>query len=260
MKPTYLPLICLLVCSTGADAAVLALYGNTNAGSTAASNTSVTSQSNGAAAVPNLTVSAVTGVGLNGNFNTFFIRNQFGANLWISGSSPVGAGTASTDLWIGANNQNWGAVSAPASTTHYLQFTLTADVGKTLDLSNLTFNWQAAINNQTDSLSFGYQLFASADGGAYATVGSSGSKAVGNGLALSTDWGNITSENINLNSLDGANSVTFRLAMNNPNDTTAGSYVQFFRNIAVNGSVVPEPSAALLGGLGMLALLRRRRA
>ena len=27
-----------------------------------------------------------------------------------------------------------------------------------------------------------------------------------------------------------------------------------------NFSVVPEPSAALLGGLGMLALLRRRRA
>jgi hypothetical protein len=32
-----------------------------------------------------------------------------------------------------------------------------------------------------------------------------------------------------------------------------------FDNIALTGTVVPEPSAALLGGLGLLALLRRRR-
>lgn len=31
------------------------------------------------------------------------------------------------------------------------------------------------------------------------------------------------------------------------------------RNFVLSGTVVPEPSAALLGGLGMLALLRRRR-
>jgi hypothetical protein len=30
--------------------------------------------------------------------------------------------------------------------------------------------------------------------------------------------------------------------------------------VSFNGAVIPEPSAALLGGLGMLALLRRRRA
>lgn len=30
-------------------------------------------------------------------------------------------------------------------------------------------------------------------------------------------------------------------------------------NFAISGEIIPEPSAALLGGLGMLALLRRRR-
>ena len=33
----------------------------------------------------------------------------------------------------------------------------------------------------------------------------------------------------------------------------------YLDNIAISGTIVPEPSAALLGGLGLLALLRRRR-
>lgn len=39
---------------------------------------------------------------------------------------------------------------------------------------------------------------------------------------------------------------------------TAGAYVNI-RDITFNGTVVPEPSAALLGGIGLLALLKRRR-
>lgn len=39
---------------------------------------------------------------------------------------------------------------------------------------------------------------------------------------------------------------------------TAGGYVNI-RDITFNGTVVPEPSAALLGGISLLALLKRRR-
>jgi hypothetical protein len=39
---------------------------------------------------------------------------------------------------------------------------------------------------------------------------------------------------------------------------TAGAYANI-RDITFNGTVVPEPTAALLGWLGLLALLRRRR-
>ncbi len=45
-------------------------------------------------------------------------------------------------------------------------------------------------------------------------------------------------------------------------NSTTGDKNGRLDNIIVNGtvSVIPEPRAALLGGLGMLALLRRRRA
>lgn len=49
------------------------------------------------------------------------------------------------------------------------------------------------------------------------------------------------------------------------NGTTEGNTVITWggtaneRPFTLSGTVVPEPSAALLGGLGMLALLRRRR-
>jgi len=238
MKPKYLLLAPLLAFTTSANADVLALYANTNAASTAASSTGVTTQSNAAATVSGVTAGAIAGSGLNAGGTQFFLRNQFGSGLWITGSSPTAAGPASSDLWLGVNNQNWGAVASPVSSAHYLEFTVTADAGKTLDLASLTFNWQAAINNQTSVLDFGYQLFASKDGGAYASVGSGGSKSVSNAQALSTDWGTITSENVDINSLDGANTVTFRLAMSNPLNTTAGSYVQLFRNITVNGVVI----------------------
>jgi hypothetical protein len=40
--------------------------------------------------------------------------------------------------------------------------------------------------------------------------------------------------------------------LNDPLDTTPNDFI-------INGTVIPEPSSALLGGLGLLALLRRRR-
>lgn len=55
----------------------------------------------------------------------------------------------------------------------------------------------------------------------------------------------------------GTQDLWIRLKAENAN-TTAGAYVDV-RDITFNGSVVPEPSAVLLGGLGLLGLLRRRR-
>lgn len=253
----------LLLSIPHADAAVLALYGNTNhTGTGGTGTTPVASQPNGAAPVADLTVTAITGDLTVSSADTIFVRNQFGSGLWISGSSPAGAGTASSDLWVGANNRLW-TDDVISNNNRYFEFTTTATGGKTLDLDNLTFNWQAAISNQTVSATFSYQLFASVNGGAFGVVGSAGSKSVGDSLGGSTtDWGTITAESINLDGLDGATSVAFRLAMgadNGPATNDTGSYAQFFRNVTLNGQVIPEPSSAIFGGFGWLMLLRRRR-
>lgn len=44
----------------------------------------------------------------------------------------------------------------------------------------------------------------------------------------------------------------------NNGDNTWSNGIYLFNEATGNLSVVPEPSAALLGGIGMLALLRRR--
>jgi hypothetical protein len=54
---------------------------------------------------------------------------------------------------------------------------------------------------------------------------------------------------------DGAGDT---LSFTNVNQTSSEGG-QNIRAVAFNFTVVPEPSSALLGGLGLLALLRRRR-
>ena len=71
--------------------------------------------------------------------------------------------------------------------------------------------------------------------------------------------GTLATVPIDLTSLAVAASYEFRIALGD-NSTSPRKGV-FLQGIQLDGGVVavPEPSAALLGGLGLLALLRRRR-
>lgn len=61
---------------------------------------------------------------------------------------------------------------------------------------------------------------------------------------------------LSANALDDQSTIFLRMTISTPN--TGGSYA--FDNIQMTGTAVPEPSAAaLLGGLGGLLLIRRRR-
>jgi hypothetical protein len=79
-------------------------------------------------------------------------------------------------------------------------------------------------------------------------------------------WGAANGGNLTANVLDGLGAGTYTLSVwtrITTNGTDAATEIfnnQGGSNYNATFTVIPEPSAALLSGLGMLALLRRRRA
>ncbi len=130
------------------------------------------------------------------------------------------------------------------NTDQFFHFGISAIGSNTLDLTSLTFD---ALRGTTNATTRGYNVD-------YALNGST----TFFNLAAANVTANRSSadpDNVNISLIgaefQGITSIEFRVQ-----DT--GNTVEF-NNFVINGSVIPEPSTALLGGLGLLALLRRRR-
>ena len=121
--------------------------------------------------------------------------------------------------------------------------TYTIGTGDVFDISMYAkgWTWQAAGGALTVTLFYG----------ADPNLNMIGSFSTG-ALAVGTTWTQYTSGSIAAT----PGSIGQTLGIKVVSSGATNSYANF-DEIAVN--VVPEPSAALLGGLGMLALLRRRR-
>lgn len=180
--------------------------------------------------------------------NAGSVRNSYGVNF-------VGTGNHFYLVYNGSN------ADTTLNDTSYLQFQVSADSGLTLDLSSITLDWAWAANaagNWTSSL----DVQTSTDGISFATVaGSFRSASTGDVVQGNTDYftGGQGLE-IDMSSL--ANAESYYIRIRSADTTTNNSHApNLFQNITLDGEVVviPEPSAALLGGLGLLALLRRRR-
>lgn len=145
----------------------------------------------------------------------------------------------SAGSWSDGLHVSWGQGTIPATdptATITFLFDQTYDFD-TVDIYQYTTTWGAQdvrLSTSTDNVNF---------------TSTTGIIPIGTGTAVGGSTQRFT---IDVTGLDSGQYV--RLDLMNANSWIMLSEVDF------NGTAIPEPSAALLGGLGLLALLRRRRA
>ena len=134
----------------------------------------------------------------------------------------------------------------------YLGFTINADSGFTLDLTDLSFLYRIS-QIEGASTEFTFEVRSSVDGFAAEVPGTYSTNPTGVSGSNRTASFDLTGGDF-----AGLETVTFRLGVTG-NGASNFNDIARWDDILVEGSVIPEPSAALLGSLGLLALLRRRR-
>jgi N-sulfoglucosamine sulfohydrolase len=154
-------------------------------------------------------------------------------------------GATDDTTWYAANGSEttevWTPGIKPAS--NFLAFTLTADLGSTLDMSGLTFNWGLG-SNSTASIDqdASYEVYASVDGGAFTFVDSD---TIGSTAFARGDWIAGTSANLDLSglssTLSGGN-IEFHVhglsLANEASGVLAFEQFQFNGNVAVIETVL----------------------
>lgn len=138
--------------------------------------------------------------------------------------------------------------STTIDTNNYCGFTVQAEAGKQLTITSLNFSSAVSAGSVT-AFQWGYRI----DGGAWVMgelyeLGEEGFGYVGAEHAKVWDIPDFTT----------SGAVEFGLFAQALN-TTSNIIVSQPNALVLNGSVVPEPSAALLSAAGLLAALRRRR-
>lgn len=174
---------------------------------------------------------------------------------WITPGFDTTNGNSTPSLAIPTSTTGPNATVSEANAIandDYFSFTITPTLnpGESLNFTSFTFD-VAGRNSNSNSM---YVLRSSAD--AYtATVGITGTVVL---ASAPTTW---FSQSFNLADdamLQGVTAATtFRLYMIDNRGSTAHILLD---NVTLSATTVPEPGAALLGNLGMLALFRRRRA
>lgn len=158
--------------------------------------------------------------------------------------------------WSGSSFSYFGRGPSTTAGTSYIGFTITADPTYTLDLTALSFNYHMSqIQTAGGPHSFTFELRSSLSNFATAIPGTYSTNPVTAGTATLHS----ASFNLSGGNYDDLENITFRLYVTG--SVTGNNDIARWDDILAEGSVaaVPEPSTVLLGGLGLLALLRRRR-
>ena len=236
MKSFHVVLLVVLLTAKGAFADLLASYPFT-AGSVSSIDTN-----------PNSTASAVT------DTKTYIGASASASNAFILAYDGATA-VFSTNFTSAVNNDR------------YFQFSLSTDPGYVANLDTLSFNYGGAANSQASYTSL-FQVRSSLDNYVNPLGTSTGVVVAPSASALNTPG--VFSLDLSGNpSFQGITGVTFRIYGVFENPTVSGSpgFTSTqngslrLDNLALTGSVVPEPSTALLMmlGVGALAYCRVRR-
>ncbi len=189
-------------------------------------------------AINNLTVGNLTKVGVTTSSSSGNSR----ASAWPTGATN-GSNTFSGTIDLGK----------------YFEFTLSVDSGFTLDLTSISFGlgrsatgprqWEWRSNVDSYSATIGSYTSTNA--------GLTNSSGVLTNPDTNSSWtGNVL--DLSGSAYQDLTSITFRLYGYNSEASAGTGGLQ--GNLSFSGDVVPEPSgAAILGSIGIIGLLRRRR-
>lgn len=178
------------------------------------------------------------------------IGNSFGTVATpISPTSASSGYLGSTGTGNIGNAFRTGALNQTAGTgSGYFEFTITTSGGHTFSLNNFSFGVRSTATG-AQSLA----LYSSQDG--YATALFTVS------VENNSTWA-LKDNGVSFTSATPDSAVTFRLyGYDGAGSATSGTVTTRLDDITMDvvANPVPEPSAAILGGLGLLALLCRRR-
>lgn len=174
------------------------------------------------------------------------VTNTAGVYVWAnpggSGGVPAGVNVLAMNSSTGAIQQSFSNSEAVGET--YGSYTIGFDYGKRANTATSTFTFNFSLINVTDDVVLGTSTFtlptAAATADTYTALGT-------NSVIINYD---------NTNPDYAGDTLALRISATQTGSTTFTN-TAWVDNITVNA--IPEPSAALLGGLGFLALLRRRR-
>lgn len=238
MKTTsrYLSLFPALVAAAfavgSAQAVVIASY-NFESQTTASTDT----ESNTTAS--NLNIANIPGFEINSEHTN---RQSTGDSLTfdspVSGFALVGA---FGDIKSGSNS-----LAGALGKNQYVGFTITLNAATTIDLTS--FDFATDITNGTAAKN--WWLLADVAGGTFTSA-----DEIGSGSFAANESELITS----FSTSSFSSNTEFRLYFDTGASTATHGVAIDNITLEANVTPIPEPSAALLGGLGFLALLRRRR-
>jgi hypothetical protein len=180
-----------------------------------------------------------------------------GAYLWVSGTLASG-----TDKSIGflTTGSYPGTTSVAPGQTLALLFGFTNTLGNTIDNLALSWNYE---RYREGTRTQGWEFYSSSDGVNWVADSSGNQAYSGTSTSIVYNPPESIAKSVTLNNLNIANGQNYYLRWS---FVTTGSWSNSqglgVDDISMQAGVVPEPSTAVLGGLGLLVvyfLLRRRK-